>query len=225
MLSTAFQAVLRFRPAPGRLVLPDVCCDIAYARGQQLLCGPVTRAHESQYVGEEVVLLKIRLTAARALLGVPLSELTDRIVPLEHVNPKLGRELDATCGRGRLEDLLTRAPRAAHGDARFAAAAAALAQGRAVARVADEIGLSERHLERLFYAHAGLAPKALARIVRLRGAVIAARSGLPLAQAAAAHRYADQAHFSREARELTGCAPRSLLPNVGSVQDVVAGEM
>lgn len=97
------------------------------------------------------------------------------------------------------------------------------AQGRPVGRVAETVGLCERHLERLFYEHAGLAPKIFARIVRFRRAVIAARRGVRLATAAAA--YADQAHFNRDVRDLTGCAPRSLLPNVGSVQDVVAGEM
>jgi AraC-like DNA-binding protein len=85
--------------------------------------------------------------------------------------------------------------------------------------------LSERQLERLLDEHAGLSPKTFARIVRFRRAVVAARGGMPLASAAAASGYADQSHFTRDVRDLTGHAPRALLPNVGSVQDIVAGEI
>ena len=162
------QGVGRFRPEPGRVILPDVCCGISCVGGRQFLTGPMTQAELSPHVGEDVLLLQMAPATARRLLGVPVAELTDRVVPLDEVN---------------------------------------------------------RALERLVYEHSGMPPKLFARIVRFRRAVVAARAGLPLAAASAAHGYADQAHFSREARSLTGRALRTLLPNVGNLQEVVSGEL
>jgi len=75
------QTIARFRPKPGRLVLPDVCCDVLCIDGRVLVSGPLTRAIPSAHVGEEVVLLRIDPLAARQLLRVPLAELTDRVLP------------------------------------------------------------------------------------------------------------------------------------------------
>jgi AraC-like DNA-binding protein len=223
-MRVTLRGVARFRTVAGRLELPDVCCDVVYVGGRRLLCGPLSRARESPYIGEDVVLLKIGLTSARSLIGLPLSELTDKTFPLELVNARLAHELDASYERGRLLELVTSAP-CASADARFAAASALLARRVPVARAADAVALSERQLERLLDEHAGLSPKTFARIVRFRRAVVAARGGMPLASAAAASGYADQSHFTRDVRDLTGHAPRALLPNVGSVQDIVAGEI
>jgi AraC-like DNA-binding protein len=225
MRPLALQGVARFRPAPDRLELPDPCCDVSFVRGRFWLCGPVTRARASPHVGEDVLLLKISIGTARALLGVPVCELTDRIVPLEDVAAPLAGELAERLERGALLELVVQGAQSAGGDRRFKAAAAALGIGEPVARVADAVNLCERQLERLVHEHAGLAPKAFTRIVRFRRAVLAAAHGGRLAAAAAEGGYADQAHFNRDVQDLTGRAPRKLLPNVGSVQDLVAGEI
>jgi AraC-like DNA-binding protein len=63
------------------------------------------------------------------------------------------------------------------------------------------------------------------RIVRFRRAVVAARGGAALAAAAAEAGYADQSHFTREVRSLTGRSPLALLPDtadVASVQDITS---
>lgn len=213
-----------FRPEPGRVILPDVCCDVTCVGDRRFLTGPMTRAKPSQHVGQQVLLLQIAPAAARQLLGVPIVEITDRVIPLDEVSRALARELMQRLETGRLAELVRPLP-AARVAARFASAAKALADGRAVRAVAAQVALSERQLERLTYEHAGMTPKLFARIVRFRRAVMAARAGTPLAAAATLHGYADQAHFSRDARSLAGCAPQALLPNVGNVQDVLHGAL
>ena len=85
---------------------------------------------------------------------------------------------------------------------------------------AARVALTERQLERVFRDRAGVTPKQFTRIVRFRKALFAARAGAPLVVAAAESGYADQAHFTREAQALTGCAPRALLPRTGDVASV-----
>lgn len=219
-----FQTLCRFRPPPGRMVLPDVCCDVTFLGSQVNLSGPLTRAQRSRGIEEEVVLLRIAPADAYALLRVRISELTNRVVRLDEVNRSLAHDLERAHECGRLAELV-RPTHLAPTDRRFHAAAVALGRGSTVRHVAAIVGLSERQLERLFYERAGLAPKTFARIVRVRRTLIAARCGASLALSAVTHGYADQAHFSRDVRAFTGRSPGSLLPNVGSVQDVIAGKI
>ena len=70
-------------------------------------------------------------------------------------------------------------------------------------------GLSERQFTRRFAAQAGLNPRLYARAIRLN-AVPMARQGKPQAtwtQLVHAAGYADQAHFVRDCRDLTGSSP------------------
>ncbi|MFU8852490.1 helix-turn-helix domain-containing protein [Micromonospora sp. SL1-18] len=90
--------------------------------------------------------------------------------------------------------------------------AARLAAGVTVAATAAEVGLGARALHRRSHALFGYGPKTLARILRMRRALDLARSGTPLAEVAALAGYADQAHFTREVKELAGVPPTHLLP-------------
>jgi AraC-like DNA-binding protein len=215
------QAVARYRPEPGRLVLPDVCCDVALVGGRLFFTGPLTHARDALHIGEDVLLMRIGVSAARSLLAVPLSELADRIIPLEEINRSLARNLARQLERGSVAAYLERLLQFP-ADARLVAATRALARGRTVSDTAKAVELGERQLERLLQDRVGVAPKAFTRIVRFRRAVIAARQGMPLADAAFVHGYADQAHFTRDVSALTGRSPRALLarmPDVASVQD------
>jgi len=213
--SDVLQNVMAFRPAPGRLSLPDLCCDITIVNGRAYFTGPMTHATASPYVDQDVLLLRIDVSAGRRLLGAPLSELTDRIVPLEEI----GRSLNDKVMRGleaRRLDVVSCLERPA-ADRRFAAAARALLRGEAVRSVANAVGLSERQLERLIVDRVGVSPKLFARIARFRRAAVAARSGVPLADVAATHGYADQSHFARDVQAFTGRSWRALLGNFGDV--------
>ncbi|MFE9203161.1 helix-turn-helix domain-containing protein [Micromonospora sp. NPDC007230] len=90
--------------------------------------------------------------------------------------------------------------------------AARLAAGATVAATAAEAGLGARALHRRSQALFGYGPKTLARILRMRRALDLARAGTPLAEAAARTGYADQAHLTREVKDLAGVPPTHLLP-------------
>ena len=72
------------------------------------------------------------------------------------------------------------------------------------------MALSERQLARRFVDRVGISPKTFTRVMRLqRAATLLAEGALPSAAASRAG-YADQAHFTRDSRELAGITPRGL---------------
>ena len=81
-------------------------------------------------------------------------------------------------------------------------------------RLAGWAGLSDRHFARRFTRQVGLAPKLYARTVRLNAALEARRERPDAQWTALAHAagYADQAHFVRDCRELTGATPSVFFP-------------
>lgn len=76
---------------------------------------------------------------------------------------------------------------------------------------ADELGLGARQLHRRSLVAFGYGPKTLARILRLRRALVLARAGVPYAETALRSGFADQAHLARDVRELAGVPLTRLL--------------
>jgi len=72
--------------------------------------------------------------------------------------------------------------------------------------------VNRRKFVPLFRRHVGINPKSYQRLVRFAGAMAALRhsSDQPIAAIAAEHRYADQAHLTREVRQLTEVTPARL---------------
>ncbi|WP_320777622.1 helix-turn-helix transcriptional regulator [Streptomyces sp. CRN 30] len=199
-------------------VLPDGCMDLLWHDGRLLVAGPDTRAHVPEAGGGRWAGVRFRPGIAPALLAVPARELRDRRVDLADLWP-------ASAAR-RLTGLVNAAPDPVRGLEAAALARAAdtgppdpldrrivtaLAAGCPVAAVADESGLGTRRLHRRALAVFGYGPKTLARVLRLQRALALARTGVPLADTAARTGYADQAHLTREVRELTGVPPTELL--------------
>jgi len=78
-------------------------------------------------------------------------------------------------------------------------------------RLARACGCTSRTLRSATLAEAGLAPKQLARIERIRYALdLLAFNRVPLSDAAASSAFSDHAHMSREFRELLGEPPSRL---------------
>jgi AraC-like DNA-binding protein len=73
--------------------------------------------------------------------------------------------------------------------------------------IAEHAGISLRQLERRFLADVGLTPKVFARIVRLQGALRRVADGEPLAAAAVACGYYDQAHMAKDFGRLAETSP------------------
>lgn len=185
----------------------------SFAAGQYLR--PVVTGHGGEQTGLQ---LDLSPFAARALLGVPAEELTDRVVALEDLLPGvslLSERVAAAPTWGRRGEIVEEALARRLADAQAPAPELQRAYGAIVASggqvrveaLAREIGWSRRHLAARFRTEVGIGPKALARLVRFGRAVALLREGAPIADAAFATGYADQPHFNREFRALMGVSP------------------
>ncbi len=84
--------------------------------------------------------------------------------------------------------------------------------------LASRVGVSAEHATRTFRRHYGLTPCRMRAERRLRAALRALASGATsLAEAALECGYADQPHFTRELRRLTGHTPGRLRALLGRV--------
>lgn len=88
------------------------------------------------------------------------------------------------------------------------------------------LGITSRHLERLFRAKVGLSPKELSKIIRLNHALqeLQAHAGTSLFSLSHAIGYYDQAHFSRDFKSIAGVAPSKLLSEASSELFVTHGK-
>ncbi len=200
-------------------VLPDGCIDLLWREGRLVVAGPDTTAFApAMPAGTRIAGIRFFPGTAPALLGVPAHELRDRRVELADLWPaaqvrRLTEQVDDAPDRlAALEAIaLDRAVEADPADPVLRRVVHALGSGRSVAATAVATGLNARVLHRRSLAAFGYGPKTLARILRLQRAMEVARSGTPFADTAALTGFADQAHLSREVRELAGMPLGELL--------------
>jgi AraC-like DNA-binding protein len=170
--------------------------------------------------------VQVNLTplGARRFLGVPMDELANRVVPLADVlGPEVDRLeeqlFDAQDWESRLtcvESLLTARLRDApppRPDVAWAWRRLEETGGRIrIGALAAELRCSRKHLVTQFRAHVGVPPKAVARILRFDRLVrlLSRQPHAGWAELAQACGYYDQAHLSRDVRQLAGCTPGEL---------------
>jgi AraC-like DNA-binding protein len=204
--------------APVR-VLPDGCIDIIWTQGAgTAVVGANTTAFLVALPARtHVVGVRLRPGAAPPPLGVDGVALRDARAPLHELWGDDAHELNARVDEAPdragvlLAALAPRAAAAGAPDPLVQAAIMRLRDGAPVRALAEELHVSERQLRRRVATAVGYGPKRLARVLRLRRALAAARGGEELARAAADAGYADQAHFAGDCRELAGVPPSALL--------------
>jgi AraC-like DNA-binding protein len=171
--------------------------------------------------------VSFRPGAAGALLGVSMEELSDRHVNLDAIWSARGVDLHhrlmsvgtpeeifrilEQCLSTRIHRPLLIHPAVA----RALASSSAVSAPASVAELQRASGYSPRHFIALFRSAVGLKPKQYYRIRRFNGAVrrIAARDRHGLCDIAAEAGYSDQAHLTREFRELAGTPPTQYRPS------------
>ncbi len=176
--------------------------------------------------------LKLNPLGAYELLGVPMSELSGRVVDLAELlgRAPVDRLLDGLAATGdwaaRL-DLADRllAERAAdptRPSPEVAWSWHRLVHSRGATRIGElarEVGWSHRHLIASFRRQVGLAPKTAARVIRFRALLGGLAEGAALADLAYEHGYSDQAHLNRDFREFAGTTPNAYTAGVNFLQD------
>ena len=200
------------------------------------LTGPI---HLAPRGWMDVVGIRFTPLGAHAILTMPLAPLSNQVVSLVEIHPRLARELETAATRplGRRE----RAQLILHvlsrfisddPDPRIGAALARLEDDRpwSLARVAAHSDMSTRTMERCFLQKVGLTPKMYQRVVRFRrafrllgdagqkgGAIVAGRAG-----------YFDQAHLIRDFKQFTGASPKRFFrpetPLAGLLLSGLAGD-
>ena len=230
----AYWAVVREKESARNAdILPDGCLDILLhlaplatgqpTAGQLYLIGTLTRPVEAQPGGPMTAFgVRFRPAGLARFVVEPLLHTRNTLVELAAFAPSFARLLAgqgvgdaptftawcATVSRvllGQLSRMPEPAPRLWVAVQQLQAAAGQLSVGQAAGLAC----LSERQFERRFAALVGVAPKALAGLLRFRAACqhLRAMPTAPLEDVALATGYYDAAHLARAFRRYAGQTP------------------
>jgi AraC-like DNA-binding protein len=176
----------------------------------------------------DILAVRVHAGVAKALLGVPATELRGQLIDLEDLwGTTVAQQVrEQAASVADPSDRLRLVERFVHARIRSSSAYGAaqralslcreLASGErtSVRRVAEWTGMSHRALIRTFDEHVGLKPKAFHRAARLRRVIETLGSSNPNRQSAegwaaiaAAFGFSDQAHLIDEFRALTTVSP------------------
>jgi AraC-like DNA-binding protein len=217
-------------------VVPDTCADLIWFEGALLVAGPDrTVSFESVSPGTTVVGLRFQPGAVATWLGVPASEIVGQRLRLDDFRSGQANELRDVIGdapshttvAGRLETaLVSMAGDIEPPDRSCGLVLKLIGETRCANRLimrelTSVLGTSERTVRRHCQQAFGYGPKTLDRILRMQRFLRLAhlQGALSLAELAAAAGYADQAHLTREARELTGMTPKTIVAQLAPSKD------
>lgn len=221
--------------APTEVIVPDGRMEIVLHLGEPfaqvdpdgclrrqvdaLAAGQLTGPIRLQPRGEsDVIGIRLRSSAARAVLRAPIAELNETVTPLAQVRRSLVDALTDAAARearpeARVERLTAVLGRMGVGEppelVRAAVRALSLPDAPKVHALARRLGTTPRTLERRVLDETGLSPRMLRKVFRFRRA-FRLLSGAPVGQwgtVAAQAGYFDQAHLIRDFRAFTGEAP------------------
>jgi len=203
-------------------ILPDGRMDLLLMDDDLIVAGPDSRAWTgSAPRGMRYAGIRFSPGAAPGFLGVPARELLNQRVRLADLwSPNRSRRLldrireapdHATALDLEVAELLEEPTDRLTAHVLRSVRGGLLRGTAGVSRLAATIGLSERQLHRRCLDAFGYGPKTLDRVLWMNVALDHARTGLPLADVAVLTGYADQAHFTRDVKALTGLPPKILL--------------
>ena len=207
-------------------IIPDGCSDILlFDADLPVVVGPDTRMRWADLPeGMVITGLRLRPGALRAVFGCSASELVDRTVRLHDIAPVSTHFLDSLNfsdslqrRHALLEEWVRRA-RASFtvSDAMVLAACRMIAADPQlpVGTLARRLGWNARTIQRQFGAACGYGPKHMQRVMRIQTALRVAHDSAGRMRAsdiATAAGFADQAHMTRDFRDLTGFTPTAYL--------------
>lgn len=184
--------------------------------------------------GQRSVTARLQLGTHEAVLGASAAEISEHIVPLEdlwgaaaarQLFERLANAPDSLGAAAILEQAI--AERLSSTSRRSDRTQLALHAAERltlsnVSAVAADLGMSERHLRRVFHETIGVNPKVYAQLVRFRRALAAARAAKHpnWASIACSAGYYDQAHLIAEFRAISGVTPRALLDELRTSMSV-----
>lgn len=219
--SDIIEAVEVVTPAPGAVHhvarVPDGTTALLFRSHVSGACdltvlGPLTRARHKAVDGLRFS-VRLRLRAGCSVVSLEPEALVDQVVPwgealLEELRGQSPRDVAR-----RLAFLATRhsrpAPRLIARAQQLLSGTDVGEEGPLVASTAQQLGVSERHLRRVFQRSVGVSPKRYARMARVRRALahLERDASAGWAQIAAGAGFFDQAHLTAEFREFLGVTP------------------
>lgn len=154
-------------------------------------------------------------------LQIPISETANEVEPLELIWGSFADEMFETlCETGTIEDIfckldfflfrkITPAKENQHSVIKKVIDDICLRQAHSFSLIAEEVGYSERHLNRLFKDMTGISPKLMAQIFRFEKASEQLFKCTDSGNAAVVLEwgYYDQSHFIREFKRFSGMTP------------------
>lgn len=171
-----------------------------------------------------------------AFINMPVSECTAQVVTVYDVFGASAAELEdkimtATSDEARVvimnEYLINRLQPAMGYAMAYAVQSIQSSKGScSITKLAADVCMSERQLERKFMATVGMSPKAFSRVIRFSHSLKMLQSGLEvgtLSDIAHAMGYYDQAHFIRDFKEYAGMTPMQYCADNHHMSDLFVG--
>jgi len=191
-------------------------------RGDAYVIGPRTRAKFKRATGfVRATVIQFKPGWSPSLFGVPANALTDQLVTLDELwGASSGDITTALVAARSVPAMLDRLSRAVAARTPFESASAGLARRAArmfeaaetrVQVVAQQLGVTARHLRRAFVESVGIGPKEFARGVRLHRAIRESARSRDWGVIARDAGYYDQAHLIGDFRDLVGLTPSAYL--------------
>jgi len=190
--------------------------------------GQRTRAIRVAATGRTgIVIVRFHPWGAAWLFGEPMDAFRDRTLTFDEVARRdsailLQRLLGEACevsDRVRLlEDFLAPRLTARRPDPLGRLAVAAIRRSRGtepIHRLAESLGVSRRHLARVFRGAVGMSPKRFAALMRFQASLRHRATARDWTEVAAACGFHDQAHLIRSWRQFAGEPPKRLVDRSG----------